>query len=101
MNRVKAGYSNVLARVAQNVAVIILCSKLLNQLFSFNFNTDDVEKYLMSAAEDNLENFRISQKGNVLIVNEKPYNYIATINGKSVRFLCLKDKSAEEKVTDE
>lgn len=168
--RVKANYSEVLARVAQNVAVITLCSKLLNQLFSFNFNTDDVEKYLMSAAEDNLENFRISQKGNVimkdiypilieyarqicseetkiissrndalkncvvlsskatktilaqiqkdynykpidvkkalkegnvLIVNEKPYNYIATINSKSVRFLCLKDKSAEEKVTDE
>lgn len=65
--RVKANYSEVLARVAQNVAIITLCGKLLNQLFPFNFNTDDVEKYLMSAAEDNLENARILQKGNVIM----------------------------------
>lgn len=72
IERVKADYSGVLARVAQNVAVVTLCSKLLNQLFSFNFNTDDVEKYLMSAAEDNLENFRISQKGNVIMKSIYP-----------------------------
>lgn len=65
--RVKANYSDVMARVAQNVAVVTLCGKLLNQLFPFNFKTDDVEKYLISAAEDNLENFRISQKGNVIM----------------------------------
>lgn len=67
MESVKASYSEVLARIAQNVAVVTLCGKLLNQLFSFNFNTADVEKYLMSTAEENLENVRLSQKGNVIM----------------------------------
>jgi len=67
MYRVKADYSGVLARVAQNVAIITLCGELLNQLFMFNFKIADVEKYLMSTAKDNLDNFRISQKGNVIM----------------------------------
>ena len=67
MYRVKADYSGVLARIAQNVAIITLCGELLNQLFMFNFKIADVEKYLMSTAKDNLDNFRISQKGNVIM----------------------------------
>jgi len=66
-NSVKNGYSEVMARVAENVAIVTLCGKLLNKLFPFNFNIQDVESYLMSAAKDNLENFRISQKGNVIM----------------------------------
>lgn len=61
------GYSDVMSRTAENVAVVTLCGKLLNQLFSFQFKVDDVTNYLMSAAKDNLENFRISQKGNVIM----------------------------------
>lgn len=72
IQRVKAGRSDVLARVAQNVAIVTLCGKLLNQLFSFNFNIPDVENYLMSTAKDNLDSFRISQKGNVIMKSIYP-----------------------------
>lgn len=65
--RVRGNYAGPLARMAENVAIITLCGTLLNQLLSFQFNTIDVEKYLMSTAIDSLENFRISQKENVII----------------------------------
>lgn len=64
--RVRGNYSGPLARMAENVAIITLCGTLLNQLFPFQFKTNDIEKYLMSTAKENLESFRISQKGNVI-----------------------------------
>ena len=64
---VRKNYSGPMARMAENVAIVILCGKLLNQFFSFNFDIPAVENYLMSTTKDNLENFRISQKGNVVM----------------------------------
>lgn len=69
---VKKGYSQVMARIAENVAIVTLCGKLLNQFFSFSFNVDEVEKYLMSTAKEDLENFRISQKDNVIMKSIYP-----------------------------
>lgn len=65
--RVKANYSEVLARIAQNVAIVTLCGRLLNQLFSFQFDIASVENYLMATAKENLENIRMSQKENVIM----------------------------------
>lgn len=67
VQRVKAGYSEVLARIAQNVAIVTLCGRLLNQLFSFQFDIASVENYLMATAKENLENIRMSQKENVIM----------------------------------
>lgn len=64
---VRKNYSDAIARMAENVAVVTLCGKLLNNLFSFQFDIADIEEYLMATARDNLENFRISQKDNVII----------------------------------
>ena len=72
IERVKADYSGVLARVAQNVAIITLCAQLLKKLFSFNFNIPSIESFLMSTASENLDNFRISQKGNVIMKSIYP-----------------------------
>lgn len=71
-DRVKADYSNVLARVAQNVAIVTLCGKLLNQLFSFQFDIASIENFLMATAKDNLDNFRIAQKDNVIMTSIYP-----------------------------
>ncbi len=65
--RVKKDYSGVLARVAENVAIVTLCGTLLNKLLAIQFNIEDVENYLMSTAKDNLDNFRMSQKRNVVM----------------------------------
>ncbi len=65
--QVRKDYTGPMARMAENVALITLCGKLLNELLAFQFSIDDVEKYLISTAEDNLDNFRMSQKGNVVI----------------------------------
>lgn len=64
---VRKEYSGPMARMAENVAVITLCGKLLKELFNFQFQINEIENYLMSTANDNLENFRILQKGNVII----------------------------------
>jgi len=65
--RVRKDYSGPLARMAENVAVVTLCGTLLKQLFSFQFQMEGIENYLMSTAKDNLYNFRISQKGNTIL----------------------------------
>lgn len=65
--RVQKNYSNVMARIAENVAIITLCGELLNELFSFQFDIANVEKYLMSTAKENLVYIRELQKGNEII----------------------------------
>lgn len=67
MKTIQKGYSGLMARIAGNVAIITLCGKLLDELFSLKFDIDAIKNYLLATAKDNLENFRILQKGNVII----------------------------------
>lgn len=76
---VREGYQGVMARMAENIAVVTLCGKLLNQLFEpigdgtdgdntgFRFDTDAVQNFLIATAQDNLDNFRLQQKQNVIL----------------------------------
>lgn len=64
---VRENYTGPMARMAENVAVVTLCGRLLNQFFQFGFDVDGVKTYLMATAQDNLENFRMSQQENVVM----------------------------------
>lgn len=64
---VRADYSGVMARMAENVALVILCGELLHELFSFSFCLDDIQKYLLSTEQDNLDNFRMAQRDSIIL----------------------------------
>lgn len=160
---VRNGYSGAMARIAENVALVLLTGDLLKELLDLSFNLQDIQNYLIAAAQENLENFRMGQKqniilskiypelleygrnvcpsenqkstdrvvisskamkailseiqtklgykpiqvkqalkdGGVLIANDGPYSYTATINNKSFRGTCLQVQINSEASNDE
>lgn len=60
--RVREGKSDVMARVAENIAYITLTASLLKETMGIDIAPAPVKDYLLKTAEDKLESIRVMQK---------------------------------------
>ena len=67
VSAVRNDYSGPMARISENVSLVLLTGDLLKELLDLPFDLQNIQNYLMCAAQENLENFRMGQKQNIIL----------------------------------